>query len=383
MRNHKVRSYRDNRRPHLKYVVNVKEDGKRSRSFFETKKEADTFAELKNVELWNGGIEAAQFSSALRVMAREAATALAPFGKNIRDAVNFYLPHLQATNRSCGFRALTDELLEVKAKDGASARYLGDLRSRLRQFGATFNAVNVSDITAITVDEWLRALDVGPTTRNNFRRVLIVAFNYAKFRGYCLTNPAKESTQAKEIKTAARILTVQQAADLLTHSEAEILPAIALGLFAGIRPEAEGLQLDWSHIDFEDKTINIEPDKTKVDSSARYVDMSESLVAWLLPYRKLKGDVFPSLDRYYTLLGAARVAAKIKDWPHDALRHSYGTYHYGKHRNAALTQGQMGHTNARIFFKHYRKPIKKAVADKYWKIVPAAVGKKVVRFTAA
>ena len=111
MRKHKVRPYRDNRRPHLKYVVNVKEEGKRSRSFFETKREAETFAEQKNIELLNGGIEAAQFPSALRVMARDAATTLGPFGKNIRDAVGFYLPHLQAMNRTCTFRALTDELL--------------------------------------------------------------------------------------------------------------------------------------------------------------------------------------------------------------------------------------------------------------------------------
>jgi integrase len=372
MRKHKVRPYRDSKRPHLKFVVNTKEGGKRARQFFETKKDAETFVKQKNIELLNGGMEAAQFPSALRVMAGEATTILAPFGKNIADAVKFYLPHLQAKNRSCAFRALTDELLKVKEKDGAKARYLGDLRSRLRQFGQTFDAVNVSDITSTAVDEWLRALEVGPTTRNNFRRVLIVAFNFARDRGYCVANPAKEASEAKEIKAAAGILTVEQASDLLTHSDGEILPAVALGLFAGIRPESEGLQLNWSHIDFEDKTVDVEPDKTKVDSSARYVDMPDNLVAWLLPHRKHKGRVFPSLERYYALLREAREKAKIKVWPHDALRHSYGSYHYGAHRNAALTQGQMGHTNAQIFFRHYRKPMKKALADKYWRLMPSA-----------
>src|SRR5205823_2046663 len=124
------------------------------------------------------------------------------------------------------------------------------------------------------------------------------------------------------------------------------------------RPQSEGAQLDWLHIDFDDKTINVEPDKTKVDSSARYVDMSENLVAWLLPHRKPKGSLFPTVQRYYALLGAARVKAKIKNWPHDALRHSFGSYHYGAHRNAAITQALMGHSNAKIFFKHYRKPMK-------------------------
>jgi hypothetical protein len=108
------------------------------------------------------------FPSALRVMAREAATTLAPFGKNIRDAVGFYLPYLQAMNRTCTFRTLTDELLIAKKKDGASARCLGDLRSRLGQFAASMGNKTVASLTAMEVDEWLRALEVSATTRNNF-----------------------------------------------------------------------------------------------------------------------------------------------------------------------------------------------------------------------
>jgi len=382
MRKHKVRPYRDNNRPHLKFVVNTKEGGKRTRQFFETKKDAETFVQQKNIELLNGGAEAAQFPSALRIMAGEASSLLAPFGKNIMDAVTFYMPHLKAMNRTCTFRALTDELLTVKAKDGASSRYLGDLRSRLGQFAASMKDKSVAAITAREVDEWLRSLDVSPTTRNNFRRVLIVAFNFAVDRGYSVTNPAEKSAEAKEIKRSAGILSVSQAADLLSNCDSKIVAAIALGLFAGLRPEAEGSYLDWSHIDFTDKTIDVEPDKTKVDSSARYIDMSDNLAAWLLPQRKRKGAVFPPIGEYYKLLGEAREKAGIKKWPHDALRHSFGSYHYGAHRNAATTQAQMGHSNAQIFFQHYRKPMKKAAADAFWKIMPSrSADGKVVAFS--
>src|ERR1700682_299185 len=114
MRKDRARPYRDKKRPHLKYVVSFKETGDASRQCCETKKDADTSAEQKNIELLNGGVEAAQFPSSLRVMANNATQQLSPFGKTIIDAVNFYLPHLQATNRSCTFRALTDELLKFK-----------------------------------------------------------------------------------------------------------------------------------------------------------------------------------------------------------------------------------------------------------------------------
>ena len=62
-----------------------------------------------------------------------------PLAQRLRDAVEFYLPHLQATKRSCTAAELVDELLQAKEADGASTRYLADLRSRLNQFAAVFD----------------------------------------------------------------------------------------------------------------------------------------------------------------------------------------------------------------------------------------------------
>ena len=45
-------------------------------------------------------------------------------------------------------------------------------------------------------------------------------------------------------------------------------------------------------------------------------------------------------------------------WTEDILRHSYGSYHLAKYRNAALTAEQMGHKNARILYAHYREVVK-------------------------
>ena len=82
----------------------------------------------------------------------------APFGVTIRDAVNFYLPHLRATNRSCTAAEFVDELLKAKEADGASERYLSDLRSRLSQFTDVFDGKPVAEITSLQIDEWLRSL---------------------------------------------------------------------------------------------------------------------------------------------------------------------------------------------------------------------------------
>src|SRR5437016_4488918 len=121
MRRHKirVRKYSDSNRPHLKFVVNYRESEKRARAFFETKVEAETFALNRNIELQNSG---------------NAVEKLEPFGKTITDAVEYYIAHLKATEKSCTAKELVEKLVEAKKADGVSVRHLDDLRIRLGIF---------------------------------------------------------------------------------------------------------------------------------------------------------------------------------------------------------------------------------------------------------
>jgi integrase len=388
MKKHKVRPYRDSQRPHLKYVVNVKEEGKRSRSFFETKKEADTFAEQKNIELLNGGIEAAQFSSALRVMAREAATTLAPFGKTIRDAIKFYLPHLQAINRTCTAAQLAEELVKVKESDGASARYLGDLRNRLKQFATSFDGKPVAEITSTEIDNWLRGLSdsqtgkpLAATSRNNFRRVLMVAFNFAQDRGYCVGNPVEKTAKAKAIQTAPGILTVDETSRLLESAPEELVPYIAIAAFAGLR-RAELERLDWKEVDLQSCLIEVMASKAK-SARRRFVKIKPNLLLWLKPYAQSRGAVTP--PDYSKLLDKAREGAGIKTWPNNALRHGFASYYLAhfKRAGAAELALELGHTNSNLVFQHYRQLVRPKEAKRYWSITPTATGRKILRLVQA
>jgi hypothetical protein len=55
------------------------------------------------------GQDAAAIDNALIVMAVESASALKPYGKTIRDAVNFYLPHLKSLSATVPFSVLATE----------------------------------------------------------------------------------------------------------------------------------------------------------------------------------------------------------------------------------------------------------------------------------
>lgn len=366
MRLYRARPYRSKKRRKLKFVVNYRQNGKRARSFFETEKAAKTFTQLKNNELFIGETEGAK--------------QLAAYGKTIADAIAFYLPHLQASNRTCTFGKLVDELLPAKAADGASAPYLTDLRCRLGQFSESFGDRLISEIQTAQIDEWLRCLNVSPVTRNNSRRVLRTAFSFAVTRNYCVDNPVLKTAKAKEIEGTVGILTVAQTARLLEAANAELVPFIAIGAFAGLR-RAELERLDWSDVDLDSGLITVQAIKAK-SARRRFVKIRPNLANWLAPYSANRGSVAPNNCR--KMLEATRAAAGIKDWPSNALRHSFASYHLAHFNDAAALALELGHTDASLVFQHYREIVKPKEAEKYWKLVPtgAASSSKVVSFPA-
>src|SRR5215472_13919084 len=357
----------------------------RNRQFFKDKTEAETVLQQKLVEQQNYGTAGLSFNDRQRAEYLDCAERLHPFGVTIRDAVNFYLPHLQASNRTCTAAELVDELLKVKEADGASKRYLNDLRSRLTRFSESFDGKPVAEITALQIDEWLRSLTdketgkrLSPVTRNNFRRVLITAFNFAWGRGYCVGNPAEQSARAKEIASPVGILTVDETARLLESAAAELVPYIAIGAFAGLR-RAELERLDWQEVDLQSGLIEVTASKSK-SARRRFVRIKPNLARWLQPHAQLSGNVTPK--DYGVLLANARDAAGIQDWPQNALRHSFASYHLSRFNDAALLALELGHTNSNLVFQHYRQLVKPKEAERYWKIAPAATGKKVIQFAA-
>ena len=146
------------------------------------------------------------------------------------------------------------------------------------------------DVSTSELDDWLRNLGQSAVTRNNYRRLLGVLFSFARQRRYCLNNPVQETAKAKVVKDRPGVLSVDEATKLLASADEEILPAIALGLFAGLRPESEIWRLAWSKIDFKAKQIDVSPDATKNSgdsaegASHRYVTMPSPLLAWLKPF---------------------------------------------------------------------------------------------------
>lgn len=344
-------------------------DGKRYRRHFKSRAEAKAFHDQKQVELVNFGTAAAALNERDRAEYLECKELLSPYGLSLRDAISKILPQLKAENATCLVPAAVDQVLAVKEQDGMRKRYIKDLRCRLSRFSKDFADRSMASLTTAEIDDWLRSLGSKAVTRNNYRRILSVLFGYAVKRGYVLKNPVLDASKAKEVVKKVGILTPSQAATLLEKAPKEIVPAIAIGLFAGLRPESEIWRLPWENIDLEAGLIQVDADKTK-GASNRFVQISDNLIEWLQPVVKKQGPVSPKGDKYYMLLEKARSAAKISKWPPDALRHSFASYLYAQFKDLPRAMAEMGHTNPRTFLNHYRERVKPSEAEKYWQIKP-------------
>ena len=57
----------------------------------------------------------------------------------------------------------------------------------------------------------------------------------------------------------------------------------------------------------------------------------------------------------------------------DGLRHSFATYHYARHRNAALTAHFLGHHDVGLVYSTYRGIVREAEGTKFWALKPSGL----------
>jgi integrase len=372
----------------LKWVVRGKERGKYVRKFFETRGEAETYAQQKNIELVNLGLEGAAFPIELRVMAQEAARELEPFGKTIRDAKDFFIQHLLRTKKSVPLVGVIDEVIATKIAMGVKPRTMKTYRGYVKKFAADFPARDIGAITTEEVENWLIRNFSNPVSRNNYRRVLVNLFNIAKKKKYVDKNPVAEIGTASEPSGEVGILRPEQVASLLNHPDSEILPYFVIAAFAGIRPEelrkpaelaAPNSELLWSDIKWKQGIIRVRAEVSKV-GKARNVTMEPNLREWLEPYVHMRGKV--CTPSWLRLFRKTRREAGVTDWPSDCLRHSFATYWLQKYKDAPRLALEMGNSVS-VILEHYHQVLDEPKdAERYWAIKPGDQGEKVIPITA-
>jgi integrase len=376
-----VRPYKCGARPNAKWVLNVwHPTGKRERSFFETKEAAQAAEQVKRVEVQRLGWQALQIDDRLRLEALDASEKLAPYGVSLTTVVADYI------RRRGSASSTVDELaalfLASRTKLQRSKKHLTSLRCLFKRFGASFPKERVSDLTSDQVEDWLHELNVGPVTVNSYRTLLHSLFEFAFRKKLCVENPVK-AVERMTVKTEeVGILSPAQLSNLLEISAADVRATVALGAFAGIRPE-EIARLSWEEVSFEKGHVTITAAKSKT-AQHRYVKILPGLEAWLRPLigsGSIQRDNFRRrYDETRRLAGFAvrgNHPRRREDeeegrvpWPSDALRHSFASYHLAKFQNAPALALELGHQSNKLIFSNYRRRVTEMEAIEYFNLAP-------------
>lgn len=365
--------------PRYKWRVTFRQGEEYGQKYFSTRtgeKGADAFVNVKNVELLNEGRKHGDFTDEERkavIRARDLGESFATAGVKgftIDAALTFYADHLNLRRRSATVLRAFDEFVETREKEGVSASHLRDFKYRLERFAKKHAKRLVAEITTKDLDVWLFSLKSAQQSRANHRRLLHNFFAYCVGRGYTEENPVARAAKVKVVRKAPGILSPRDTAAFLAAAPTEILPALAIGFFAGLRT-AEIARLDWSEIDLKRGFIEITAAKAK-SAQRRLVTITPNLKAWLQPHAQLSGPVRLSEMRHTDRFDIARKATEIK-WPPNACRHSFASYHLALHQDAAATALQLGHTNTTVLFQHYRELARPEEAAAYFAIVPDSI----------
>lgn len=363
--------------PRYKYRVRFAEGetGDTKSKWFKKKLEAEKFATEKRKDLEKRGLAQKEiteqerravhrFREAVQLLPGEASKA------SITDAVEFYLKHAQARNKSIECRDIADSMLQRLKAEGRSKRHTDSLTSRLRPFLSTYGDWLACDVSTEIVDEYLThdCMKLAAQTRVHRRRALYQLFQQALQLKAATENPVADSINPKVTSDDPGILSPNELAQMLFHAGHDVVAGLAISFFAGVR-RAEIERLDWKDIDFDDETIEIKAKNAK-SAQRRFIPMSDNLKAWLAPHAKLCGLVVESGYVYRKGIKTAQERAGIAEWPHNAGRHSFASYHLALHGESGKLAIALGHPDPRLTFSRYRKLVKKKAAESYWAIIP-------------
>ncbi|MBE0541674.1 MAG: site-specific integrase [Verrucomicrobia bacterium] len=229
----------------------------------------------------------------LDLAAHEYAQAVKLLGNDsLVEAVKFYLANQTRQVKSRTVEEVVTELLDNKKRNGRSKLYLTDLRLRLTRFAQAFRCP-IHTVEPTDIQRYLNGLKMAPRTRNNFRRAIGTLFRFAQVRGYV---PATHTGILQVEKASAKpgeiqVFTALELTTLLANAKMDLVPALVIGAFAGLRSE-EIKRLDWANIKWEDREIEIPAAITKT-AIRRLPPMPDALRLWLEPHKRPRGPVCP------------------------------------------------------------------------------------------
>lgn len=309
------------------------------------------------------------------------------------QAVDFLLRNWQPSAVAKTVKEASTEFIADKQAQKLRPRSVTDLRIRVNKLVKRHGQRLVSEIGIEDIKRIVAVPGHAARTQNGDRRALHTFFAWCVKHNYCAANPVQKIDPARvedkepEILSLASVRTLLSAA--MTYKDGLLVPYFALSLFAALRP-AELERIDWKDINMAGRLIVIKGEAAKL-RQRRNVEMSDNLIAWLLPYQRhpIVGQNwrrdFDAVRRMAGFAGRKSEAAdgeKLQEWPDDVLRHIAISNHLAYHKHEGAAAAWAGNS-PEVVQKHYKGLVTPTDATDYWSLTPEKVRASVIPFPAA
>lgn len=355
----------------ISYVVDAgKINGRRYRKQFPTRGEAETVARQLKVQREREGMSAFSLSEQHRVEAVRCNERLAPHGYTITDAVDYFINEVIAYLETPDISDAIKEFQCNQLKKNITPDWISDQNRTLNAFATAFGHMKINQLKKDDLEAFCYNPEgLAPKTYKH------KIGNVSQFLRYCIrkewikSNLTNSIEKPESVQHNPGLLPVDEAFRLLVASfKLYMLGVVSIGLFAGVR-NAELGRLQWPAVRRDERIIIIDASIAKT-RARRVIEYDDTLASWLEFCPQTTGPVMPHgyIDKH---LRKVRCAAGLKDWPHNALRHSFASYHLAKFQNAARTAHILGHVEgAELLHTNYRGLVTPTEANKYWALRP-------------
>ena len=282
-----------------------------------------------------------------------------------------------------------EQFLEVKSDPNGgkgnkqlSKKTLQELKSVGGIIVDTWKYKRVSEVTGEMIKSYLNKTKTAKgnhfTNQTKLNRLTKIKqfFNYCmeKPREWVKENPCDGITitaESKEVEILAnsQVLALLEAAMKEKESvRAMMIPYLALGLFAGLRPE-EAQKMRWECIEQLDEEKRIAQVKVPAEISkigeTRYAELSETGWSLIKPYMKQIGPIGWSRRAFRRIRDKSGFTSSA--WPADCIRHTYASNWLAVNKERSHLAEIMGNSPA-IIRRHYKRAIPIKDAETYFEI---------------
>ena len=336
---------------------------KRIREYYPTLEEAEVFAEKCRVKLKNEGLGGFSLTKEQQVDAEQALSVLNSKA-TLTQACEYFMRFNNLNESNKTINSLVEEFIDHKDKQrmlgekGASERTINDYKHRLGLLCSEFGSKQINEFSEDTFLDWVLVRG----DARGLTRTTKALFSFAVDKEYLPENPMRRKTPVSRIGKPSVLddkhwrslvltaLSTQNQKNSDRGQPVDLLASVTLGLWCGLRPEAELQRLDWSDINIDEGFVNIHDDwKVKI---GRLVTIPNCAKDLLKNCKRKKGPIIDPKNFRRRWDWLRETAGVMDAWDSDIMRHTFASMHYGFYRDKQKVINELGHCNQSML-RHY------------------------------